>query len=136
MELLLNVIWITLALGVLWAFVSRRRSSVWTARVPYVKALLALAWGLVLLFPIISASDDLHPVQAVVEDTSKRVQQAVATVTLTPNSSSAVMIPMLLALHLLFALVALRRWRPSRAAVRVLDCERIPADGRAPPSFL
>jgi len=134
MELLLNLIWLTLALGALFAFVSRHRSFAQVAQVPYVRALLALSCGLVLLFPIISASDDLHPVQAVLEDASKRVQRAVGTVSLAPNSSSVAILSALLGLHLLF--VALRCWCPLTLAVHVLDRDRNPADGRAPPSSL
>jgi hypothetical protein len=136
MELFLNLVWMTLVLGALCAFVIRRRSSTGMAQVPNAKALLALVSALVLLFPIISASDDLHPVQAVLEDASKRVQRAVGTVSPAPNSSSVAILSALLAMHLLFALVALWRWRPLTLAVRVPDRVRIPADGRAPPSIL
>lgn len=135
MELLLNLIWMALAMGALCAFVSRRRSSNLTGQVPCVKALLALACGLVLLFPIISASDDLHPVQAVMEDASKRTQHAVGPASLARNGSPVASLPALFAVQLLFALVVFRHWRPRTLAVNVLDHDRIPADGRAPPSF-
>jgi hypothetical protein len=136
MELLLNLVWMTLAVGVLCAFVSKRRSSTLIAPVPCVKALLALACGLVLLFPIISASDDLHPVQAVMEDASKRGQQAVGAVSLARNGPPVAILPALLTTQFLFALVAFRRWVPRSLAVSVLDRGRVPADGRAPPSVL
>ena len=136
MELLLNLIWLAVALGVLCAFVGKRRSSTLVAQVPCVKGLLALACGLVLLFPIISASDDLHPVQAVMEDASKRLQQAIGPVSLVRNGPPVAIVPGLLGVQLLFAFVALRRWRPQALAVSVLDRDLIPADGRAPPSVL
>lgn len=136
MELLLNLIWITLAMGSLCAFVSRRRSSTSTPQVPYLKALLALACGLVLLFPIVSASDDLHPVQAVMEDASKRVQQAFGPVSLARSGSQIAILPVLLAVHLVFSLVASWGCNPRTLSVRVLDRADIPADGRAPPSSL
>lgn len=134
MELLLNVVWITISLGVLCAFMSSRRSPTWVAHIPYVKALLALACGLMLLFPVISASDDLHPVQAVLEDASKRVQQAVGSVSPARASSPLSILPSLLAIYLFFAFSALRPWRPQTLAVRTLNRDRVPPDGRAPPS--
>jgi len=136
MELLLNLIWTALALSVLFAYVSTRRSSALIARVPCMKGLLALACGLVLLFPIISASDDLHPVQAVMEDASKRVQQAVGPVSLARNGPPVATFPALFVAQLLCTLVVLRQWRPRTLAVSVSDHDRIPADGRAPPSGL
>ncbi len=136
MELALNLIWMTLAVGVLCAFVSRRRSSTLIAQVPCVQALLALACGLVLLFPIISASDDLHPVQAVMEDASKRVQQAVGPVSPARNGAPVAILPALFTIHAIFALVVLRHWRPPTLVLSVLDRDTILADGRAPPSVL
>ncbi len=135
MELLLNLIWLALALGAFCAFLSWRRSSTVIAQVPWVQAVLALACVVVLLFPIISASDDLHPVQAVMEDASKRLQQAVGPVSLARNGPP-VAIPALLAVQTFFALVALKHWCPRTLAINVLSRERIPADGRAPPSVL
>src|SRR5271165_5934732 len=136
MELLLNLIWLALALGAFCAFLSWRRSSTVIAQVPWVQAVLALACGLVLLFPIISASDDLHPVQAVMEDASKRLQQAIGPVSLVRNGPPVAIFPALLPVQMLFALVALRLCRPQALAVSVLDRDLIPADGRAPPSVL
>jgi hypothetical protein len=136
MELLLNLIWMALAVGVLCAFASRRRSSPLIAQVPCVKGLLALTCGLVLLFPIISASDDLHPVQAVMEDASKRLQQVVGPVSPARNGPPVAILPALLAVQLSLALVVLRLWRPRTLAVSFFDRDRVPADGRAPPSVL
>jgi hypothetical protein len=136
MELLLNLIWITLTLGVFCAFVRRRRRSTTIPRVPWVKASLALACGLVLLFPIVSASDDLHPVQAVMEDASKRLQQAVGPVSLAEHTSLVAFLPALLATSLLFLPVALRSFYPRALSEQLLDGVRVPADGRAPPFSL
>ena len=92
---------------------------------------------MVLLFPIISASDDLHPVQAAVEDASKRVQlvlEAVSTArTVTPV---AAILFAVFATCLLFALGASWIRQPRPARVRLLDSERLPAPGRAPPVIL
>lgn len=136
MELLLNLIWIALAMAALLAFTSRRVSSSRSRQGPYVKALFALACGLVLLFPIISASDDLHPVQAVLEDASRRVQRVVSPVSLAPDGISAAILPALVATNLFFALVTLQRRHPRTLGVRLVDRERTPIGGRAPPSIL
>src|ERR1035438_2059956 len=74
MELLLNLLWVAMALAAFCVFTWKRRAASQLPKVPYAKALLGLACVLVLLFPVISASDDLHPTQAVLEDATKRIQ--------------------------------------------------------------
>lgn len=133
MELLLNLIWLTLAIGALLAFLRVRRRYVGT--VSDRKALLALACVVVLLFPIVSASDDLHPAQAVVEEASKRVQLAVAPLHLLPTSLSLFALPALPAICVMFALIV---WRPSRLAIlsaNPLEGTIVASAGRAPPSL-
>ena len=67
MELLLNLAWLLLALPAYWLW---RRS---VRRFGPLQCLLALGCALVLLFPVISASDDLHVMRAEMEDSvSKR----------------------------------------------------------------
>lgn len=70
MELLLNLTWLLLALPAYWLW--RRR---WTSRkASSLQCLLALGSVLVILFPVISATDDLHAMRAEMEETpiSKR----------------------------------------------------------------
>jgi hypothetical protein len=78
MELLLNLVWVLLALPAYWLW--RRDAGARQARrVSSLQCLLALGCGLVLLFPVISATDDLHAMRAEMEEsaTSKRtVRQA------------------------------------------------------------
>jgi hypothetical protein len=64
MELLLNLAWLMLALP---AYCLWRRDA---SKVSSLQCLLALACALVLLFPVISASDDLHAMRAEMEDSS------------------------------------------------------------------
>ncbi len=74
MELLLNLAWLLLALPAYWLW---RRD---TRKVNALQCLLALASALVLLFPVISASDDLHAMRAEMEDSSinkRTVRQAI-----------------------------------------------------------
>jgi hypothetical protein len=78
MELLLNLAWMLLALPAYWLW--RRDAGARLARrVSSLQGLLALGCVLVLLFPVISATDDLHAMRAEIEDSasSKRtVRQA------------------------------------------------------------
>lgn len=69
MELLLNLAWLLLALPAYWLW---RRSSHNRAqgKLSSVHCLLALACLLVLLFPVISATDDLHAMRAEMEESS------------------------------------------------------------------
>jgi hypothetical protein len=78
MELLLNLVWLLLAVPsyLLWRECARARLK---CRASSLQCLLVLGCALVLLFPVISASDDLHVMRAEIEEsaTSKRtVRQA------------------------------------------------------------
>jgi hypothetical protein len=78
MELLLNLVWLLLAVPAYWLW---RRSGNARAGQGFgaVQILLALACVLVLLFPVISATDDLHAMRAEIEESpvSKRsIRQA------------------------------------------------------------
>jgi hypothetical protein len=75
MELLLNLSWLTLALPAIWMW---RHESVcdkdcW--RLDPIRLFLLLGCALVLLFPVVSATDDLHAMRQVMEESSpsKRV---------------------------------------------------------------
>ena len=78
MELLLNLAWLLLAMPAYWLW--RRDAGTQSARrVNSLQCLLALGCALVLLFPVISASDDLHAMRAEMEDSSvskRTVRQA------------------------------------------------------------
>jgi len=134
MELLLNLIWLTLATGALLGFVRGQRGSARMTQVSYRSSLVALACAVVLLFPIVSASDDLHPAQAVVEDATKRIQLAVAPLHSARSSAPPSMLPAISALCMMPALVTLRRSRPLALRTHVLDGVIAPSAGRAPPS--
>jgi hypothetical protein len=76
MELLLNLVWVLLALPAYWLW---RRSGDSERGPGKLQCLLALGCVLVLLFPVISATDDLHAMRAEMEESasSKRaVRQA------------------------------------------------------------
>jgi len=69
MELLLNLTWLLLALPAYWLW---RRSFHTRAlgKLGSLQCLLALACLLVLLFPVISATDDLHAMRTEMEESS------------------------------------------------------------------
>lgn len=78
MELLLNIAWVLLALPAYWLWRRNAEASPGRGLKP-VQCMLALGCVLVLLFPVISATDDLHAMRAEMEDSasSKRaVRQA------------------------------------------------------------
>ena len=129
MELLLNLVWIGLALIAFVGFARGRRAK----PAPYRKPLIALGCALLLLFPIVSASDDLHPTQAVMEEASKRVQLVLAPLHLQRTSPPLPMLPAMLALCLMCALVVLLPWHPLALAKPALDGMALPSAGRAPP---
>ena len=67
MELLLNLAWLLLALPAYWLWRDRTNSSVLRKSSP-LHFLLALGCMLVLLFPVISATDDLCAMRAELEE--------------------------------------------------------------------
>lgn len=72
MELLLNLAWLLLGLPAFWLW--RDSRSAYGRRVAPIQILLTLGCMLVILFPVISASDDLQAMRAEMEETpaSKR----------------------------------------------------------------
>ena len=72
MELLLNVVWLMLILPAIWIW-RRDADRIHPAR-GFGRAMPFLVLGcvLLLLFPVVSATDDLHPMQADIEESSSR----------------------------------------------------------------
>jgi hypothetical protein len=81
MELLLNLLWLTLALPALWMW---RRESVFAQghrrRFDGVRPFVILGCVLMLLFPVVSATDDLHAMRQEMEESSpsKRMVKQIA----------------------------------------------------------
>jgi hypothetical protein len=69
MELLLNLAWLLLALPAYWLWRQSFRARA-QGGLGSLQCLLALACLLVLLFPIVSATDDLHAMRAEMEESS------------------------------------------------------------------
>jgi hypothetical protein len=100
MELLLNLTWLLLALPAYWMWQGRRG----TRRFSSLQCLMALGFVLVVLFPVVSATDDLRALRAEMEESpgGKRnlrqsgTDRASAGKWLTPvalNSSAASFVP-------------------------------------------
>jgi hypothetical protein len=69
MELLLNLTWVLLAVPAYWLW-RRSFSTRAQGRLGSLQCLLSLACLLVLLFPVISATDDLHAMRTEMEESS------------------------------------------------------------------
>ena len=134
MELLLNAIWATLALGAFLAYLRTQPHSE-TEQSPQVKALIALACVLFLLFPVVSASDDLHAVPGALEDTTKRILRISGPPPQVRGSPSVPLLAVVLVLLTVIILVALRTTLHLAILARLANRERVPSDGRSPPSF-
>ncbi len=75
MELLLNIVWLTLALPAIWIWRHESAQGTHSRGYSRLRSSLLLICVLTLLFPVISATDDLHPARAEMEECSpfKRV---------------------------------------------------------------
>lgn len=73
MELLLNLVWLLLALPAYWLWRHARHPRE-LGKFSSLQCLLSLACVLVILFPVVSATDDLHAMRAEIEESpaSKR----------------------------------------------------------------
>ena len=136
MELLLNLAWLLLALP---AYAIWRQGAVAKPqdRFNSLQALLALGCLLVLLFPIISATDDLHAMRAEMEEpgTSKRSVRQASPDKFSVKVSRLHNSPAILENTSAFAL-SRDRWRESVITwSSPLAAPSILRAGRAPPIF-
>lgn len=88
MELLLNLLWLTLALPAIWVWRHEPTRARHSSRCSRLRACLLLICVLMLLFPVVSATDDLHPMRTEIEESSsfKRIARQA-----TGNSSATVL---------------------------------------------
>lgn len=68
MELLLNVAWVLMVLPAYWLWRKRAPHDPREAAFTAVQCLMALGCVLILLFPVISATDDLHAMRCEIEE--------------------------------------------------------------------
>ncbi|HEV2468567.1 MAG TPA: hypothetical protein VGS78_05190 [Candidatus Sulfotelmatobacter sp.] len=131
MELLLNLAWLLLAVPAYWLWRDGRATD---SRVRFSsrQCLLALGCALVVLFPVVSATDDLHALCAAVEESpiSKRtVRQASSEKAASAQSHQA------LASIAAFAPAHAECWYQSPSVSYVLPFAPVVHEfGRAPPA--
>jgi hypothetical protein len=140
MELALNVAWFILA-AASYLFLDLRHlnSDAHDARGPSrVQRLIALTCALAILFPVISLTDDLHEMQATMEEPSAScvvIKRAGVKSSSTPGRA----LDQLLSIIWLFAVsdqtVAVGSVPPQRIG-RPSPCRQLCPPGRAPPSFI
>ena len=75
MELLLNLVWLTLVLPAFWVWRRQAAHTKYARGYSRLRSSLLLICGLTLLFPVVSATDDLHPMRTEMDESSplKRV---------------------------------------------------------------
>jgi hypothetical protein len=133
-ELLLNIVWFGLASAAVIVLLRRRGDiACQSQRFSSYKALLALGCVIVLLFPVISASDDLHPSQALLEDSSKRSQHAAAAVIHPNTAPDCALLIGVLTMLALFGPMFSRTQMAAVLAPRALTGVQNAIAGRAPP---
>jgi hypothetical protein len=134
MELFLNLAWLLLALPAYWLWRSTRLSQA-EGKLRSLQCLLALGCMLVVLFPVISATDDLRAMRTEMEETpaSKRNLHQATTDKASPWNSRLQTPPAILVSLLSFALGKEPREAGPVAAFS-LPAVRVLRSGRAPPA--
>jgi hypothetical protein len=135
MELILNLAWLLLALPAYWLWRSTRLRQA-ERKLSSLQCLLALGCILVVLFPVISATDDLHAMRTEMEESpaSKRSLHQITSDKASPWNSRPQTPPAILGTMISFALRM-----ESHEAVPVPACSmpavRVLCSGRAPPVY-
>lgn len=135
MELFLNLLWLVVAAVGLCKVWLDSRAGRFTARHSTFTALLTVGCLLILLFPIISASDDLHGDQALAEDALKRVGHSFASLQQVKQFSHSWLFLCLLSLLPLFSLAQGQSWKSAATTADSAEGHRSVRPGRAPPKL-
>ena len=125
MELLLNIVWLLIGGVALWSFLGSASKD----RRQFLVALLALTCAILVLYPAISASDDVN-FQAVVSEDSNSSKRLM--------SADSNLIPAFIAqliTGLLTGLLPLWIIRKTKSIARLSALFERPVLGRAPPAF-
>ena len=134
MELFLNLAWLLLALPAYWLWRGSTHNS-GKYRFTSLQCLLALSCTLVMLFPVISATDDLRAMRTELEETpaSKRsLRQTTGEKASLWNSHTP---PALLAAPVAFTLAAEHHDLPLSEHFALPALPSLLPTGRAPPAF-
>lgn len=141
MELALNLVWVGVAIAAILAQILTLSDTGASLRRPasYVRKLMAMGCTLVILFFVISMTDDLHNQQVLVEDRkSARIVAATAT-TANPASLRPLPTDLLLfspALAFSSCAPAVRRAIENTKFLPIAEVAHENLCGRAPPPFL
>jgi len=135
MELLLNLAWILLAIPAWWLWRTSRSARA-EHRVSSAQCLMALACALVILFPVISATDDLMAMRTEMEESplSKRSMRQASDDKSSLWNSRLQTATALAGLPSSFALAVEHGDLPSSTSLFVPAAPVILAAGRAPPT--
>jgi hypothetical protein len=131
MELLLNLAWLLLAVPAWWLWRVSRGAQKLSSR----QCLLTLGCVLVMLFPVVSATDDLRAVRAVLEEpqSNKRMVRQATNEKLPLGHHRLLTPPALLGTPLLFALKAERGSLVPGTSLSFTAAPSAVFSGRAPP---
>ena len=141
MELTLNLVWVCVAIAAILAQIATLSGSGASLRRPasYVRKLIAMGCALVILFFVISMTDDLHNQQVLVEDRKSSRNAAITATAANPASLRPVPTQFLL----FFppptpstTAPAVRRGIENTEFLPVVDVADENLCGRAPPPFL
>jgi hypothetical protein len=132
MELLLNLAWLLLALPAFWLWRGSRTASL-GRKFTALQCLLALGCMLVILFPVVSATDDLRAMRNEMEE-SPASKRTILQATHDKTSALKWQNPPALAATTGFSIVTEQSWRPLLVhELRVPAVPSIQFAARAPP---
>ena len=138
-ETVLNALWFILAIasfGLLFRSFADRSAEPSHSSTRF-QCVVALGCVLAILFPVISLTDDLHDMQAAVEDPASSgltAKKFGVTRQLTPNHTQHQLLFIVSLLHLIVGLAAFRH-TPIRRTILLSSGLSLNIFGRAPPSF-
>ena len=138
MEVLLNAFWMLIAAAALavWGIQEKRPQTSRQRCGALPAQLLALGCALLLLFPVISLTDDLHSQQAVMEDSSRPIMKARQAGQALLSARNSPMPARLLVARGFSGLVAVVMGRTCTPEARLLClCLARPSQGRSPPEL-
>jgi hypothetical protein len=91
MEFLLNILWLMLSLPAIWLWLQDPACVQSSRRLGNMRPILLLGCVLVLLFPVVSATDDMHVMRPELEESSSSKRQVEASGGETSHSSPTIL---------------------------------------------
>jgi hypothetical protein len=91
MEFLLNILWLMLTLPAIWLWLQDPASVQSSRRLGSVRPIVLLGCVLVLLFPVVSATDDMHVMRPELEESNSSKRQVEASRGETSHSSQTIL---------------------------------------------